>query len=276
MIGRIGRLTLAEFLKIFSHPFLYITLVVVLGATLLAEVLQPMISGQRETVWKTYNAVQLFAYGSQYGLKVATYVLLIFSSMMFAGEFDRGTIKNLLTRPITRLEFFIAKCLTVTGLAVLLFGFVFFASAFYALVRGDVGPVWDDSQYLIQRSGAEILAHARKAVLMSFLAFLAAGFLGILVSNFTESSGYAVAIGMVLFLVADLGTGMLLERAKTRMFMYYPSYAFEKLAQFGEGTTTRWRADIDAHQLYLLVPAIYIVIFIPLAFSIFRSRNITA
>jgi ABC-2 type transport system permease protein len=276
MIGRIGRLTVAEFLKIFAHPFLVITLAVVLGAIVLAEFAQPILRGQRETVWKTFNAVQLFAYGSHYGLLVATYVLLIFSSMMFAGEFDRGTIKNLLTRPITRLEFFIAKCLTVTGLAVLLFGFVFVASALYALSRGDIGPVWDDSQYLIQRDGAEILAHARKAVLMSFLAFLAAGFLGILVSNLTESSGYAVAIGLVLFLVADLGTGMLLDRAKTRMFMYYPSYAFEKLAQFGEGTTTRWRADIDAHHLYLLVPAIYIVIFIPLAFSICRSRNITA
>ena len=276
MIGRIGRLTAAEFLKIFSHPFLYITLAVVLLVIFGAEFLQPILRGQKETVWKTFNAVQLFAYGSQYGLMVATYVLLIFSSMMFAGEFDRGTIKNLLTRPITRLEFFTAKCLTATGLAVLLFGFVFFASAIYALMRGDVGPVWDDSQYLVQRSGAEILGHARKAVLMSFVAFLAAGFLGILVSNLTESSGYAVAIGLVLFLVADLGTGMLIDRAKTKMFMYYPSYAFEKLAQFGEGTTTRWRADIDAHHLYLLVPAIYIIVFIPLAFSIFRSRNITA
>ena len=276
MIGRIGRLTAAEFINIFSQPFLYITLVVVLLAIGLADFVLPIFRGQRETVWKTFNSVQFFAYGFQYGLLVATYVLLIFSSMMFAGEFDRGTIKNLLTRPITRLEFFIAKCVTMTALAVLLFGFVFFASAIFALCRGDVGPVWDDSQYLIQRSGAEILAHARKAVLMSFLAFLAAGFLGILVSNFTESSGYAVAIGMVLFLVANLGTGMLIERAQTRMFMYYPSYAFEKLAQFGEGTTTRWRADIDAHHLYLLVPGLYIALFIPLAFSIFRSRNITA
>jgi ABC-2 type transport system permease protein len=276
MIGRIGRLMAAEFIKIFSQPFLYITLIVVLGAIGLADWLVPILRSQRETVWKSFNAVQLFAYGFQYGLMVATYVLLIFSTMMFAGEFDRGTIKNLLTRPITRLEFFIAKCLTMTGLGILLFGFVFYASAFYALWRGDVGPVWDDSQYLIQRSGPEILAYARKAILMSFLAFLAAGFLGILVSNFTESSGYAVAIGMVLFLVAELGTAMMGDRARAKMFMYYPSYAFEKLAVFADGGTTRWRTDIDAHHLYLLIPGLYIALFIPLAFSIFRSRNITA
>jgi ABC-2 type transport system permease protein len=276
MMTRIGRLTAAEFLKLFSQPFLYITLIVVLFSTLGAEIVRPIFSGQRETVWRAFGSIQLFAYGFQFGLKIATYVLLIFSSMMFAGEFDRGTIKNLLTRPITRLEFFVAKCVTVTGLAVMLFGVVFYSSAVYALWRGDLGPVWDDSQFIIQRSTEEILAHARKAVSMSFLAFLAAGFLGILVSNLTESSGYAVAFGLGLFLIADLGTGMLLDRAKQKMFMYYPTYALEKLAQFSEGTTTRWNPDIDAALLYLLVPVLYIVAFIPLAFSIFRTRSITA
>jgi ABC-2 type transport system permease protein len=275
MMTRIGRLTAAEFLKLFSQPFLYIALIAVLASTAGAEFLTPIFRGQRETLWKTFNSVQLFAYGFQFGLKIATYVLLIFSSMMFAGEFDRGTIKNLLTRPITRLDFFIAKCVTVAGLAVMLFGVIFYAAAFQALLRGDVGAVWDDSQYIIQRSPGEILGHARKAVLMSFLSFLAAGFLGILVSNLTESSGYAVASGLVLFLVADLGTGMLLDRAKQKMFMYYPAYAFEKLAQFGEGTTTRWNPDIDAHLLYVLIPAIYMAVFIPLAFNIFRVRSIT-
>ena len=275
MIARIGRLMQAEFLKLFAQPFLYISLFVLLVFTFLSEYFSPMIHGQRETVWKSFHSVQLFAYGFQFGLKIATYVLLIFSSMMFAGEFDRGTIKNLLTRPITRLDFFITKCVTVTGLALLLFGFVFFVSAVYALARGDLGPVWDDSQFIIQRSGQEILSHARKAVIMSFLAYLAAGFWGILVSNLTESSGYAVAIGLVLFLVGDLGTGMMLDRSKQKMFMYYPTYALEKLAQFSEGTTTRWNPEIDARLMYLLVPAIYIASFIPLAFSIFRARSIT-
>jgi len=225
---------------------------------------------------RRFPPVQLFAYGFRVGLKMATYVLLIFSSMMFAGEFDRGTIKNMLTRPVTRAEIFIAKCLTVTGLAVLLFGFVFVVSALYALGRGDLGPVWDDSAFIIQRSASEILGHARKAVMMSFLSFLAAGFLGVLVSNFSESSGYAVATGLVVFLAADLVTGMLADRAKQNVFLYYAPYALEKLSQLGEGTTTRWNPDIDARRLYLTVPAAYIASFIPLAFSIFRSRNITA
>lgn len=276
MIVRIHRLMAAEFLKLFAQPFFYIALAVLLWMTAGAEYLTPLVSGQKETAWRSYNSVQLFAYGFRVGLRIATYVLLIFSSMIFAGEFDRGTIKNLLTRPITRLEFFIAKCLTVTGLAALLYGFVFFVAAAFALGRGDVGPVWDDGNYLIQRSTVEILGHARKAVFMAFFSFLAAGFLGILVSNLTESSGYAVAIGLVLFLAGELVTGMLVDRSKQKVFLYYAPYALEKLSQFGEGTTTRWNPDIDARFLYLRVPLITIAGFVPLAFGIFRSRNITA
>ncbi len=276
MMDRIGRLTAAEFLKLGSQPFFYVSLVLLLVFIPGFEWAHTIFAGQKETAWKSFNSVQLFAYGFKPGLKIATYMLLIFSSMMFAGEFDRGTIKNLLTRPITRLEFFIAKCVTITGLAVLLFGFVFYVASAVALVRGDVGPIWHDSQYYIHREGGVMLGFARKAVVMSFLAFVTAGFMGILVSNLTESSGYSVAIALVAFLVSDLATGMLIDRAKEKLFMYYPSYAIDKLTQFGEGDTTRWAPHIDEQLLYVTVPALYIVVFIPLAFSIFRSRNITA
>lgn len=276
MIGRIARLTAAEFMKLFAQPFLYIAFAAMLTSTLLGEWAEPLLRGQRESVWKTFNSIQLFSYGMTIGLRIATYVLLIFSSMMFAGEFDRGTIKNLLTRPITRAEFFIAKCVTVVGLAAILFGFVFYVSLAYALTMGDLGPVWDDSQYIMQRSGAEILAHARKAVGLCLLSFLAAGFFGILVSNLTESSGFAVAIGLVVFLTGDVLLPVFGEKLQQRAFLYYIPYAMGKLAQFGEGTTTRWNADVDARHLYLKVPLAYIAAFIPLAFSIFRTRNITA
>lgn len=276
MMDRIGRLTAAELLKLFAQPFLYVALGILALVTIAFGFGLPVVGGQKETVWRSYHAVPLFVYGFKPGLKVATYVLLIFSSMSVASEFDRGTIKNLLTRPITRLELFIAKCATTTGLGVLLFGFVFAVSAVYALWRGDLGPVWDESAYIIQRDAGEILAHARKAVMMCFVAFLAAGFLGILVSNLTESSGYAVAIALVVFLVSDLATGLLVDSGKQKLFMYYPTYALEKLTLFGEGGTTRWQPGIDTHLLWLTVPAIYIACFIPLAFSIFRSRNITA
>lgn len=276
MIDRIARLTAAEFRKLFSQPFLYLALGVLGTATILAEVFQPVFLGQRETLWRSYHAVQLFAYGFTFGLKIATFVLLIFSSMLLAGEFDRGTIKNLLTRPITRTDFFAAKGLVVVFLGAMLYLFVFYVSAFYALIRGDLGPVWDDSQYIMHRDASEILAHARKAVLASFLPFLAAGFLGLLVSTWTESSGYAVAIALVLYLFGDVVTGMMSERTQRKVFLYYAPYALEKLRLYAEGSRTSWNPEVDRGLLYVTVPAAYAAAFIPLAFGIFRARNIHA
>lgn len=276
MMKRVGRLLAGEAIKLGSQPFLYIALGILAFVTLAAALGLPLLSGQKASVWKGPHAAQLFAYGFGFGLKTAMFVLVILSSMMFAGEFDRGTIKNLLTRPLTRLEFFIAKCLTVAGLGLLLYFFVFAVAAIYALCVGDVGPVWDDTVYTIQRTEPEIARHFRKAILFSLLSFLAAGFLGILVSNFTESSGYAVATGLVIFVAADLVTGLLKDSSKQKVFFYYASYAIDRLTKLSEGMNASWNADIDSGLLWLVVPLVSIVAFVPAAYAIFRSRNITA
>ena len=177
MITRVGRLVHAEFIKLLSQPFLYLALMIILWVVGLAEGLGPIVGGKAETVWRSHHAIRLFAYGFEWGLRIAGFVLVIFSSMMFAGEFDRGTIKNMLTRPITRTDFFVAKCLTVLVLGVGLYLFVLYGSLALALARGDLGPVWLADQYLIQRPYEMIVTMARKAVVMSFLPFLAAGFL---------------------------------------------------------------------------------------------------
>jgi ABC-type transport system involved in multi-copper enzyme maturation permease subunit len=276
MMRRVGRLVAGETIKLGAQPFLYIALGILAFVTLVAALLLPLMSGQKPSVWREPHAAMLFSYGFGFGLKTAMFVLVILSSMTFAGEFDRGTIKNLLTRPLTRLEFFVAKCLTVAGLGVLLYGFVFAVAALYALTFGSVGPVWDDTVYTIQRTEPEIARHFRKAILFSVLSFLAAGFLGILVSNFTESSGYAVATGLVIFVAADLVTGLLKDHAKQKVFFYYASYAIDRLTKLSEGTNASWNQDIDAHLLWLQVPLYSIVLFVPAAYAIFRSRNITA
>ncbi len=276
MISRIARLTWAELLKLAANPFLYVCLALLAVLALVAEVWQPGIRGQKETLWKAYHSAQLFAYGFKFGLWIATYVLIIFSSMIFAGEFDRGTIKNLLTRPITRADLFVAKCATVAGLGAFLFAFVLWISLVYAFARGDAGPVWSEDQFIMMRDSGEIGSQAVRAVSMSFLSFLAAGFLGLFISNWTESSGYCVAIAVILFLFAELFTGMFSDRNQQKLFLYYAPYALGKLQNLAEGTTTRWSPEVVDGRLYLWVPLAYIAGFIPPAFGIFRTRNITA
>lgn len=276
MIRRVARLVQAEFLKLFAQPFLYICLAIVAATTVIFEWLGPLFYSQPATVWRPHHAVQLFAYGFDWGLKIAEFVLVIISAMIFAGEFDRGTIKNLLTRPITRTDLFAAKCLTILALAAGLFAFVLYVSLADAFSRGDLGPVWLADQYLIQRPYEMIASTAKKAVLMSFPPFLAAGFLGILVSTWTESSGFAVAIALVLFNFADVLTGVLPYGYERWSFLYYPPYVLDKLKKYAVGGTEHWDESLETRLLYLKVPLLYILAFVPPAFVIFRRRNITA
>jgi len=276
MITRVGRLVHAEFIKLLSQPFLYLALMIILWVVGLAEGLGPIVAGKAETVWRSHHAIRLFAYGFDWGLRIAGFVLVIFSSMMFAGEFDRGTIKNMLTRPITRTDFFVAKCLTVLVLGVGLYVFVLYGSLALALARGDLGPVWLADQYLIQRPYEMIATMARKAVVMSFLPFLAAGFLGALVSTWTESSGYAVAIALVLFLFGGFLTGMLPYGSERHSFLHYAPYVIGQLGKYAEGATEYWDESIEARLLYVKVPLAYIAGFLPAAYGFFVRRNITA
>ena len=278
MIARVGRLTAAEFLKLRSNPFLYLSLGLVGAATLLSGWLYPVVFQKPETAWRAYHSVQLFGYGFQIGLKLATFVLVIFSSMIVAGEFDKGTVKNLLTRPVTRTDVFASKALTVLALGLGLFAYVLFLSLAYGLWRGNLGPIWDEATYVVMRPAGEIAANARQAVLMCLPAFLAAGFLGFLVSHWTESSGYAVAAALVLFIAGGLMTDLLRGGAQQALFFHYGAHATQKLQELAEGGSASFAKDLTAggFPLWLRVPLISIALFLPVSYGIFKSRNITS
>jgi ABC-type transport system involved in multi-copper enzyme maturation permease subunit len=276
MISRVARLVRAETIKLLSNPFFFISMAILLTVPLGAILVEVKLLGQKETVWRSLNSIQLFSYGFRWGIYAATLILLVFSSMMFAGEFDRGTIKNLLTRPVTRTDFFLAKSATVVALGTFFFGVVLYFSLFYSFLFGELGPVWDSGQYLVQREYRVIAAFARKAVLMSYLPLIAAGFLGMLVSNWTESSGYAVAIALNLYILGNMVAGWLSASAQQNVFSFYGAYALDKLRLYAEGGTEFWDKRIEEGLLYLKVPFSYIAAFIPPAFLIFRSRDIHA
>jgi ABC-2 type transport system permease protein len=277
MIARVGRLVIAEGIKLWAQPFLYVALALIALGTIGGEELFAFTQGRKASAWGTLHAVQLFASGWGFGHTLATFVLVIFSSMFFAGEFDRGTIKVLLTRPVTRTELFLAKALTTLIIAVALFAFTVWLAAVWALGRGTLGPVWDDTVYYVHQSGQTIQGHAIRALGVAALSYVAAGFLGLLVSTWTESSGFAVAIALVLFLFGWLGTGFVGgEGAKENLFFHYGPYAAEKLKELAGGGSTRWSPRIVDHNLHIKVPLFYILAFVPAAYGLFRFKNIHA
>ena len=277
MAGRVFRLTRVEWLKIVLHPFFPVALVILTAVTILgAWVFEP-----KATTWRQPHALLLFALGAKTGLKFASFLLVIFGSLSFAGEFDRGTIRLLLTRPVTRTEVFLAKCLTGLLLSALFFAAVLALSFGYGCLNGELGPVWDGEQGLILSTADVISSHAVKAVSLSVAGVLAAVFLGIVISTLVESSGFAMAIALTLYIGIDVGWAGLVRNE--HVFSWYPSYAFDTLRSFAEGSSTMWRPAVEARvnvgipvPVWLAVPAAYAAVCSLVGYVLFRVRNIMA
>jgi ABC-type transport system involved in multi-copper enzyme maturation permease subunit len=274
--GRVLRLTRVELMKLVRHPFFPLSLVLLAAATLLGAWAQSDLFGSQATVWRGPHALLLFAFGAKAGLKLASFLLVIFGSLFFAGEFDKGTIKVLLTRPVTRTDLFIAKCLTGLALAALFIGAVLALSFGFGCLKGELGPVWDSDQYISASSGEQISEHAMKAIRLGVAGVVAAVFLGIAVSTFVESSGFAVAAALTLFIGMDIGLGFMREEKARYLFSWYPSYAFDTLRSYAEGSATRWRPAVEEGSIWLVVPAISAGACTLIGYVLFRVRNILA
>lgn len=275
-LGRIGRLFRAEMLKLRAHPFLPFAVVLLAAATLAGALAPSALSAAEPSAWRPTSAMQLFAGGARHGLKMASFLLVIFGSLMVAGEFDRGTIKVLLTRPITRTELFASKCLAGFLLAALFVGGVLALAFGAGCAAGELGPVWARDNYLRLVPWETISDHAWTAMRLAVPATLAAVFLGITVSALVESSGFAVAIALALYLGLDIGLGLAGEGAARLFIGYYPAYSFDVLRQFAEGTAARWDSAVARSGRWWTIPAATAGLGSALAYVVFRMRNIIA
>jgi ABC-2 type transport system permease protein len=269
MIRRIGRLVRVELMKLFAHPFFAVSLALVLATTLLAGWVTAATSA---TAWHHPHAVDIFASGSKWGLRLVSFVVLISGAMLFAGEFDRGTIKLLLTRPITRGEVFAAKAVSNAILALVLMGAVFGLAWGIGCWKGELGPVWDPEEYVSPVSSAALLGHLVQAIQTAVPSIIALGLLGLLLSNVVESSGHAVGLALVLAMGVGLATEVA-SRWEHYWVNTYPGYALSLLGEFARGKAARWR---DLGSLPWSVPLATALISLALGFIIFRRRNITA
>jgi ABC-type transport system involved in multi-copper enzyme maturation permease subunit len=275
IFARVGRLVWAELIKVFSQPILYIFLIIMIGLIPFIAYLQ---IPRQQGAFYSLNAIQVFAYGCKYGLKMAALFGLIFGCLIFAGESDKGTIKNLLVRPVSRMEIFLAKSLTVLGVTFLFVGIALYTSLIYGMLRGDLADIWDTSEYYIHRTYQDLMIHFLLAIRVALPAFLAVAFFSIIISNLTESLGYAIAMTMTLFVVLEFLSGFgMLGKATYHIFSYFPEHAFNCLIGISEGKSSIvWKRDIIDNRLYIFIPLGYSVAFGLLGYLRFRWKDVYA
>ena len=278
----IWRLLQVEVYHFVSRRFFVVAMAILLAGTPLIAwfQLQAMRIGPAEG-YRTLHALEIFAGGAHAGITLATYLAVLFAGMSFAREFDHGTIKNILIRPVRRGDVFAAKCLMSVGVLFLFQTLALYAALLFAALVGDLGHVWSSNQYIVQTSLDALAGDAWRATAVAFPAGLAGVGIALWISNLTESSGWATASALVVMVLMNLAaTG---EVATLNSF-YYPKYAFEVLGSLSRGSSALyWEPDKLAVTVagltmprYVVTPLVTALLAIGMAYPVFRFKDVKA
>jgi hypothetical protein len=270
-------LVAAEWLKITRHPFLYVALsILILGIPLWAELKLKFVD-YRIGKYRELNAFLMFALGAEFGIQIAALVVVIFSALSFAGEFDKGTIKVLLTQPVTRTEVFAAKVAAMMLLALALTALTVYESLVWGLVRGDLGHVWQQDVHQVFSRLDVMMGHAATAIGVGVFSMLATCLLGIFISSLTESSGHAVAAALTVFFVMSIALFVLRDDRKLYLFNHYPGYGIGILIELSRASAGKtWNPEVLDRALYAQVPAVTAAALAAVAWLRLRFKDITA
>lgn len=203
-------------------------------------------------------------------LMLVTLFTVITAASIVSSEFSTGTIKMLLTRPMSRAKVLTSKLLTTFLFGLLLYVVNVVVSALIGLVLFGMGTgvelemvngqvvekaVWSDLAYHYLLSGGDF-------VMSTLFAFLIG-------SVFRSSS---LAIGLTMFL--SFTGGMIVMFLSRYDIVKYIWLTHSDLTQYEHGGGSMI-ADVTL-PFSLTVLAIYAVVFLVISYSTFMKRDVTA
>lgn len=203
-------------------------------------------------------------------LTLVTLFTVITAASIVSSEFSTGTIKMLLTRPMSRAKVLTSKLLTTFLFGLLLYVVNVVVSALIGLVLFGMGTgvelemvngqvvekaVWSDLAYHYLLSGGDF-------VMSTLFAFLIG-------SVFRSSS---LAIGLTMFL--SFTGGMIVMFLSRYDIVKYIWLTHSDLTQYEHGGGSMI-ADVTL-LFSLTVLAIYAVVFLVISYSTFMKRDVTA
>jgi ABC-2 type transport system permease protein len=203
-------------------------------------------------------------------LTLVTLFTVITAASIVSSEFSAGTIKMLLTRPMSRAKVLTSKLLTTFLFGLLLYVVNVVVSAIVGLVLFGIGTgvelemvngqvaekaVWSDLAYHYLLSGGDF-------VMSTLFAFLVG-------SVFRSSS---LAIGLTMFL--SFTGGMIVMFLSRYDIVKYIWLTHSDLTQYEQGGSSMI-ADVTM-PFSLAVLAIYAVIFLIISYTSFMKRDVTA
>ncbi|NUM53983.1 MAG: ABC transporter permease [Candidatus Hydrogenedentes bacterium] len=234
MIGRIATAYQIELIKAFRSKLSYVGPVLVVLLVVLSPLLHPL-TGTGD------NAYRFIAFATPTALNLlGLFLVLSFCASLVSGETGTGSIRMLLTRPLLRHEFIVAKLLIGLTYAFTLSLLVAVAAWGIGLAFGTVAGVEYGGEMLY--TGGAML----QTYLFGFLIHLAPQFAfvsyAVMISTFMKSNAAAV--------ITAIGTWLVLDAVKYPLgiapvlFASYVDTPWQCFRAQCDGLTAEWGANL--------------------------------
>lgn len=289
----IGRLTWVELAKLVSHKLfpaaVVLTLVVTAGLALAAKSFTESMGST--TRFTNYS---LWIVSAGFGLQVGMLLLVALGAMAMSAEATGRTLNTVLARPIRRIEFAVAKVLSL----VFATAAVVLAAALAAFVVGGTvedhrprmawggdldgggrsgfpsyGDIVDPGSGYVIASRGEVIGHIVRGFALMIAPALAAVCIGFLIGTLIDSSGLAIGLSVGLYVSLEASKFIpLLEEHLGRWAFNYPLTRISTLMyDAGKGILPQW------HDAYVGVgiSGLYIAICLAISLLVFCRRDIT-
>lgn len=246
-----------ENMKIYRRVRTWIMFGLLVLLTILFGVLFSLDGGsQRMSAWDALDQLSVLYY------LVSIYAAVIAADIV-AGEFTWGTIKLLLIRPWTRTKVLLSKLLAVL-LFTLAMSAVFFviALAVSFLIFSN-----EPSQYL----GDSPLSRILESLLYSYVDLLVIAAFSFMLSTVFRSSGIAIGLSIFILFAGNIFT-----------LLFHPSrYAWAKYLLFTNMDLSQYRGgQVGPAGMTLgfsiTVLAVYVLLFLAVAWLVFKKRDVAA
>lgn len=216
-----------------------------------------------------YMSMQQSILESYFMMSIVTLFTVIVAAGIVAAEFSQGTIKMLLTRPVSRWKILTSKYITTMLYAILLAAILFIVSALAGLLFYSIGDgthlTWNGSEVVESSYWLQGL----KMAALSFASVWIIGTFAFMLGTVFRSS--SLSIGLSIFLMFT-GTQLVFLLASFEIVKYY-LFTHSDLTQFYTGFMPV--PDITM-TMSVIVLAVYFLIFMAISYLTFGKRDITA
>jgi len=129
--------------------------------------------------------------------------LYVMICILFAMEVANSTLKNILTRPVTRIELIISKYITALIMVLAALAIFWAVSLFMGWLYHGLGPLVDDTENECF-SMAHMFRQMGVGTLLMLIPLMTIAAMALMVSSYSSTMGGAIIIGFIIFMFFEI------------------------------------------------------------------------